>query len=107
MNTRSVTRFFGGKYMKYWYIAAVLIIIFMAGSYMNAKNIEGFDLTIYNNEGKIAGEVFVDINDPAKSLEVIIPNNYNNGRIAFGRDYIDSQLQNLPVSKSFMPVKKI
>ncbi len=107
MNIRMVTRFFGGQYMKYWYIAAVLVIVLMIASFMNAKNIEGLNLTIYNNEGKIAGEVFIDINDPAQSLEVVLPNNYNNGRVVFGRDYIDSQLQNLPFAKSFMPIKKI
>ncbi len=107
MNIRSVTRFFGGEYMKYWYIATVLVIGFMIASYMNAKNLEGLNLTIYNNEGEIVKEVFIDIEDPAGSLEVVLPNNYNNGRIAFGRDYIDSQLQNLPFTKTFMPIKKI
>ena len=107
MNVRSVTRFFGGQYMKYWYIAAVVVIGFMIATYMNAKNLEGLDLTLYNSKGEIVEEVFIDVNDPAKSLEVVLPNNYNNGRLAFGRDYIDSQLQNLPFTKSFVPVKKI
>lgn len=107
MNIRSVTRFFGGQYMKYWYIATVLVIVFMVASFMNAKNIEGLNLTIYSNEGEIVKEVFIDIEDPAGSLEVVLPNNYNNGRIAFGRDYIDSQLQNLPFTKTFVPIKKI
>ena len=107
MNIRSVTRFFGGQYMKYWYIAAVVVIGFMVASFINAKNIEGLDLTLYNNKGEIVEEVFIDINDPAKSLEVVLPNNYNNGRLAFGRDYIDSQLQNLPFTKTFVPIKKI
>lgn len=107
MNIRSVTRFFGGKYMKYWYVATVLVICFMVASYMNSKNIEGLNLTIYNNDGEIVKEVFIDIDDPAKSLEVVLPNNYYSGRIVFGRDYIDSQLQNLPFTKTFMPIKKI
>ncbi len=107
MSIRNFTRFFGGKYMKYWYIAAVLIIISMVVSYMNAKNIEGLNLTIYSNEGEIVKEVFIDIEDPVGSLEVVLPNSYNNGRIVFGRDYIDSQLQNLPFTKTFVPIKKI
>ena len=52
-------RYFGGEYMKYWYIAfAVTVLLMLAFSIADAK-VDKFKFTVYNEDGTIQSERIV------------------------------------------------
>lgn len=50
------SKYFGGEYMKYWYIAFAIIVILMTINYIMEKSIDTFVYTEYNEDGSIAKE---------------------------------------------------
>lgn len=50
------SKYFGGEYMKYWYVAFAITVILMAVFYISEKNINTFVYTEYNEDGSIAKE---------------------------------------------------
>lgn len=50
------SKYFGGEYMKYWYIAFAITVILMTIFYVSEKNIDTFVYTEYNEDGSIAKE---------------------------------------------------
>lgn len=51
-----ISSYFGGKYMKYWYVAfAVTVLLMLAFSVSEAK-VDKFVFTVYNDDGSIQSE---------------------------------------------------
>ena len=80
---KKFTKYFGGDYMKYWYIAFVVVLICMAVSVVNDRSVSSYTLYIYNPDGSL------------QSTETIVPG------------YYESERQHLPVSKMFVPNKPL
>lgn len=56
---KKFSRYFGGEYMKYWYIAfAVTVLLMLAFSIADAK-VDKFKFTVYNEDGTIQSERIV------------------------------------------------
>jgi len=106
MKLKGFTRLFGGKFMKYWYIATVVVIALMYGFYLNDKNIEGYSLTIYQSNGEVMSEYFIDIDDQEGSFALVKELEISQQYGMFG-SYIDNQLMGLPVTKTFYPKRKL
>ena len=53
---KKFTKYFGGEYMKYWYIAFVVILIAMMISMVNERSVKGYTLYIYNNDGSLKSQ---------------------------------------------------
>lgn len=47
------TKYFGGKYMKYWYIAFAVVVAFMFASSINDAGVKNFKYTAYNRDGSV------------------------------------------------------
>ena len=52
---KKFSRYFGGEYMKYWYITVLLMLAF---SIADAK-VDKFKFTVYNEDGTIQSERIV------------------------------------------------
>lgn len=71
--------YFGGKYMKYWYVAfAVTVLLMLAFSVSEAK-IDKFVFTVYNEDGSIQSERTIskaeaDICARSANSRSIVPN---------------------------------
>lgn len=56
---KKFSRFFGGEYMKYWYIAfAVTVLLMLAFSVAESK-IDTFKFTVYNEDGSVQSEQII------------------------------------------------
>ena len=56
---KKFSRFFGGEYMKYWYIAfAVTVLLMLAFSIADSK-VDKFKFTVYNEDGTIQSEQII------------------------------------------------
>lgn len=56
---KKFSKYFGGQYMKYWYIAfAVTVILMLAFSIADSK-VDKFKFTIYNEDGSIKSEQII------------------------------------------------
>ena len=85
-----ITKYFYGKYLKYWYIACFIIVIVMVASFYGNRNIKSYRLIIFNTDGTINEIEEVDAKKTA-DLE-------NN--IVF-------LTKVLPITKAFIPQKRI
>lgn len=47
------SEYFGGKYMKFWYIAFGLVLMWMGLSYYNSLAVDTYEVTIYNTDGTV------------------------------------------------------
>ncbi len=56
---KKFSRYFGGEYMKYWYIAfAITVLLMLAFSIADAK-VDKFKFTEYNEDGSIKSEQII------------------------------------------------
>lgn len=56
---KKFSMYFGGEYMKYWYIAfAVTVLLMLAFSIADAK-VDKFKFTVYNEDGSIQSEQII------------------------------------------------
>lgn len=78
---KRITKYFGGIYMRYWYIACGLILICAFISVYNDSSVKEFELTEYDAAGAIVKEEKVD------------------------KLFVARELASLPVTKKFIPLK--
>lgn len=78
---KKFTKYFGGDYMKYWYVAFAVILFTMFASMINDGSVKSYDLYIYNPDGTL------------KSVETV------------PAGYYEAEHNLLPVSKKFVPHK--
>ncbi len=48
---KKFSKYFGGQYMKYWYIAFAITVLIMAFYYINERNIKYYTWTVYDENG--------------------------------------------------------
>jgi hypothetical protein len=60
MSIKNFGQYFGGQYMKYWYIAFVLVIGWFTIHLVNNGAVNKYELTIYDSNGKIVEKKIVD-----------------------------------------------
>lgn len=53
------SKYFGGEYMKYWYIAFAITVVLMAVHHIMERSIDSFKYTEYNEDGSIAKEMVI------------------------------------------------
>lgn len=75
---------FGGTSMKYWYVAFIISMAGLVAVLINSASVTQFELTIYDNEGRVVETRIVDKDD----VELRSP-------------------ENLPVTKSYKPLKPV
>jgi hypothetical protein len=46
-------KYFGGEYMKYWYVAFIVTIAIMALNMISAKNVREFEITVFDKNGQV------------------------------------------------------
>ncbi|MEC9492503.1 hypothetical protein [Flexistipes sp.] len=79
---RKFAKYFGGEYMKYWYVAFVVVLGIMIFDMYNDRHVRYYELTVYNNAGEVIKQSEVE--------------NRN----------VESLALKLPITKAFDPVKK-
>lgn len=75
-------KYFGGEYLKYWYVAFFIILSIMLFDFYNDRSYDAYKLTIYDKNGNV--------------VEV-----KNISRLELSRGNL-----NLPITKAFEPIKK-
>lgn len=56
---KKFSKYFGGEYMKYWYIAfAITVLLMLAFSIADSK-VDKFKFTVYNEDGSIQSEQII------------------------------------------------
>ena len=85
-----ITKYFYGKYLKYWYIAFVMILAVMFMNSYIKRNVIQFELIVFNNYGV---QVSSDIVDTAEVVR-------------FEKN-VNILTTSLPRFKAFIPQKKI
>lgn len=75
-------KYFGGQYLKYWYVAFFIILFIMIFDFYNDRTVEAYKLTVYDNNGNV-----VEVKDIS--------------RLELSRSNL-----NLPITKAFEPIKK-
>lgn len=74
---------FNDRFMKYWYLVAILIVIGFVISMSNDSSVKGYTLTVFNPDGTVKYEE----NIVATSIS-------------------EKELEGLPVEKLFVPKKR-
>lgn len=82
MNTKNFSQYFGGKYMKYWYVAFVVVMGWFVLNLANSIAVSSYELTAYDQNGRALGSEIVH------------------------RDTM-SKPERLPITKAYRPVKPI
>jgi len=85
-----ITKYFYGKYLKYWYIACFIIVIIMVASFYGNRNIKSYRLVIFNTDGTINEIEEIDAKKAADLENNIV--------------YLTKVL---PITKAFIPQKRI
>lgn len=75
---------FGGTGMKYWYVAFIISMAWLVAALVNSAAVSQFELTVYDNEGRVVETRIVNRSD----AELRSP-------------------ENLPVTKSYKPIKPV
>ena len=57
---RDFNRFFTGKYLKYWYAALFVVIAWIVIVTFNNRNVNKFEVTIYNSNGEVVEKRIID-----------------------------------------------
>jgi hypothetical protein len=72
MNMKRFNQYFGGKYMKYWYVAFVLVISWFMLNLFNNGSVNRYELTAYSADGKVLDSMVVEPGSmsPPESLPV-------------------------------------
>jgi uncharacterized protein YuzE len=82
MRYKDFTKYFGGDYMRYWYIAFAVVIIWFTINLVNNSAVREYELTAYDTNGKVIGTKAVNANTMTAP-------------------------ERLPISKSYKPKKPI
>lgn len=82
MNMKKFNQYFGGKYMRYWYGAFVLVMGWFLLNLFNNGSVNSYILTAYDTDGKSMGSMEVSVSSM-------------------------SQPESLPVSKEYTPIKPV
>lgn len=82
MNIKRFNQYFGGRYMKYWYVAFVIVMSWFVVNLFNNGSVHTYVLTAYSNDGKPLNSMVVD------QVNMVQP-------------------EALPVAKAYKPVKPI
>jgi len=82
MNFRSFSRYFGGIYMKYWYAAFAVVMLWFLLNLFNNGAVSSYKLTAYSTDGSVIGSKIV------RADSMTAP-------------------ERLPVSKSYEPIKPV
>lgn len=75
-------KYFGGEYLKYWYVAFFIVLSIMIFDFYNDRSYDAYKLTIYDKNGNV-----VDVK--------------NISRLELSRSNLI-----LPITKAFEPIKK-
>lgn len=72
MRYKDFTKYFGGEYMRYWYIAFAVVVIWFTVNLVNNSAVREFQLTAYDANGKVIGEktVRADTMTPPERLPI-------------------------------------
>ena len=50
---KEMNKYFSGEYMKYWYVAFVVVVAVMLFSFYNSKSVYQFQLTTFDRQGNV------------------------------------------------------
>lgn len=70
---KKFTKYFGGIYMKYWYIAFAVIVVLMLLFKLNDSAISEYKVTIYNRDGSVASEKIIKQEELPKTIKTDEP----------------------------------
>lgn len=70
---KKFTKYFGGIYMKYWYIAFAIIVVLMLLFKVNDSAVKEYKVTIYNRDGSIASENIIKQEELPKTIRTNEP----------------------------------
>ena len=56
---KKFSKYFGGQYMKYWYIAFAITVLLMFAFSISDSKVDKFKFTIYNEDGSIQSEQII------------------------------------------------
>ena len=56
---KKFTKYFGGQYMKYWYIAFAITVLLMLAFSISDSKVDKFKFTIYNEDGSIQSDQII------------------------------------------------
>lgn len=82
MKLKSISQYFGGRYMKFWYVAFVLVMGWFVLGLVNRMAVSSYELTGYDSNGNVVGTKIVDMNTMTNP-------------------------DRLPVTKSYKPIKPV
>lgn len=85
-----ITKYFYGKYLKYWYIACLVIVIAMSASFYGNRNIKSYRLIMFNTDGTI---------NEIEEVDAVKMSNLENNIVFLTKV--------LPITKAFIPQKRI
>lgn len=69
---KKFAKYFGGEYMKYWYVAFVVVLGIMIFDMYNDRHVKYYKLTVYNNAGEVVEQRKVE-NRNVESLALKLP----------------------------------
>lgn len=77
-NKKRFSKYFGGEYMKYWYIAFAITVVLMAVYHISERSIDTFIYTEYKEDGSIASQQTIskeetDLRARSSSSRSIVP----------------------------------
>ena len=49
-------KYFGGEYLKYWYVGFFIVVSIMVFNFYNSRSVDKYILTIYGRDGKVVQE---------------------------------------------------
>ncbi|MDK2792964.1 MAG: hypothetical protein PWQ25_1827 [Deferribacteres bacterium] len=75
-------KYFGGEYLKYWYVAFLIVLAVMVFDFYNDRSVEAYRLTIYDSTGNVVEKREISRYELSRSNIV------------------------LPITKSFEPIKR-
>lgn len=67
------TKYFGGIYMKYWYVAFAIIVVLMLLFRVNDSAVDEYKVTIYNRDGSVASEKIIKQEELPKTIKTNEP----------------------------------
>jgi hypothetical protein len=82
MKIREISQYFGGRYMRYWYVAFAAVMIWFIVNLLNNSAVSKYEFTAFDSEGNVLGKTIV------QRGSMVDP-------------------ERLPVTKAYKPIKPI
>jgi len=82
MSYKKFSQYFGGRYMKYWYVAFAFVVIWFTVNLVNSSAVSSYELVGYDNKGNVVGRKVVNTDSMTPP-------------------------ERLPVAKAYRPIKPI